>query len=37
VYAAHRNSRPWSFDKKESVIDAPEYDPDVIYVRVIRE
>ncbi len=27
VYAAHRNSRPWSFDKKESVIDAPEYDP----------
>ena len=27
VYAAHRNSRPWSFDKKESVIDAPEFDP----------
>ena len=27
VYAAHRNSRPWSFDKKESVVDAPEYDP----------
>lgn len=27
VYAAHRNSRPWSFDKKESLVDAPEYDP----------
>lgn len=27
VYAAHRNSRPWNFDKKESVIDTPEYDP----------
>lgn len=27
VYAAHRNNRPWNFDKQESVIDAPEYDP----------
>ncbi|HEU4858887.1 MAG TPA: galactose-1-phosphate uridylyltransferase [Chitinophagaceae bacterium] len=27
VYAAHRNSRPWNFDKKESVTAAPEYDP----------
>jgi UDPglucose--hexose-1-phosphate uridylyltransferase len=27
VYAAHRNSRPWNFEKKESVITAPEYDP----------
>jgi UDPglucose--hexose-1-phosphate uridylyltransferase len=27
VYAAHRNERPWTFDKKESVITAPEYDP----------
>jgi len=27
VYAAHRNSRPWNFEKKESTITAPEYDP----------
>ena len=27
VYAAHRNSRPWNFEKKESTISAPEYDP----------
>jgi UDPglucose--hexose-1-phosphate uridylyltransferase len=27
VYAAHRNSRPWNFDKKESVVTAPQYDP----------
>ena len=27
VYAAHRNSRPWNFEKKESMITAPEYDP----------
>jgi UDPglucose--hexose-1-phosphate uridylyltransferase len=27
VYAAHRNNRPWSFDKKESLLSAPEYDP----------
>lgn len=27
VYAAHRNSRPWNFEKKESVVTAPEYDP----------
>ena len=27
VYAAHRNSRPWNFEKKESVISAPAYDP----------
>lgn len=26
VYAGHRNSRPWSFDKKESKISSPEYD-----------
>ena len=27
VYAAHRNNRPWNFEKKESVITAPDYDP----------
>lgn len=27
VYAAHRNTRPWNFEKKESKIIAPEYDP----------
>ncbi|MDX2196836.1 MAG: galactose-1-phosphate uridylyltransferase [Cytophagales bacterium] len=27
VYAAHRNSRPWSFDKKEVTAQAPAYDP----------
>ena len=27
VYAAHRNNRPWNFDKQESVINAPAYDP----------
>lgn len=27
VYAAHRNNRPWSFDKKENSAVAPEYDP----------
>jgi UDPglucose--hexose-1-phosphate uridylyltransferase len=27
VYAAHRNSRPWNFEKKESVVTAPGYDP----------
>ncbi len=27
VYAAHRNSRPWNFDKKESANNAPVYDP----------
>jgi UDPglucose--hexose-1-phosphate uridylyltransferase len=27
VYAAHRNNRPWSFDKKESKKESPEYDP----------
>lgn len=27
VYAAHRNNRPWNFDKKESTISSPEYDP----------
>ena len=27
VYAAHRNSRPWNFEKKESTVTAPEYDP----------
>jgi UDPglucose--hexose-1-phosphate uridylyltransferase len=27
VYAAHRNSRPWSFDKKESIKTSPAYDP----------
>lgn len=27
VYAAHRNNRPWSFDKKESNTISPEYDP----------
>jgi galactose-1-phosphate uridylyltransferase len=23
VYAAHRNSRPWNFEKKESTVTAP--------------
>lgn len=27
VYAAHRNNRPWNFDKQESVINAPAFDP----------
>ena len=27
VYAAHRNSRPWNFEKKESTVIEPEYDP----------
>ena len=27
VYAAHRNSRPWNFDLKESAQKAPEFDP----------
>ena len=27
VYAAHRNSRPWNFEKKESIVQTPEYDP----------
>ncbi len=27
VYAAHRNNRPWDFDLKASVHNAPEYDP----------
>lgn len=27
VYAAHRNNRPWNFEKKESFVKAPEYDP----------
>jgi UDPglucose--hexose-1-phosphate uridylyltransferase len=27
VYAAHRNSRPWNFEKKESLSTAPVYDP----------
>jgi UDPglucose--hexose-1-phosphate uridylyltransferase len=27
VYAAHRNTRPWNFDKKESISAAPDYDP----------
>lgn len=27
VYAAHRNNRPWNFEKKESVATAPTYDP----------
>ena len=27
VYAAHRNNRPWNFEKKESTVSAPEYDP----------
>ena len=28
VYAAHRNNRPWNFEKKESGKPAPAYDPD---------
>jgi UDPglucose--hexose-1-phosphate uridylyltransferase len=28
VYAAHRNNRPWSFDKKEVKKQSPEYDPE---------
>lgn len=27
VYAAHRNNRPWNFDKKESFVNVPQYDP----------
>jgi UDPglucose--hexose-1-phosphate uridylyltransferase len=27
VYAAHRNNRPWNFEKKESTVQSPEYDP----------
>jgi UDPglucose--hexose-1-phosphate uridylyltransferase len=27
VYAAHRNSRPWNFERKKSIINAPVYDP----------
>lgn len=27
VYAAHRNSRPWNFDRKESIKNSPGYDP----------
>ncbi|HEU4574013.1 MAG TPA: galactose-1-phosphate uridylyltransferase [Chitinophagaceae bacterium] len=27
VYAAHRNNRPWNFDKKEQAITSPSYDP----------
>lgn len=27
VYAAHRNNRPWGFDRKESNLSAPAYDP----------
>ena len=28
VYAAHRNSRPWNFEKKEPGKPVPDYDPD---------
>lgn len=27
VYAAHRNNRPWNFDRKQAIASSPTYDP----------